>query len=204
MKRMIIGAVLLRVGDPQARGTEGLKAAENLAFQGLGLIPSTAHQIVPCGTVSLTSVHPAMLILRPLINIRSCLISKIKFASRAEARSMKERSLREVDPPTLKAWLDRGEALLVDVREEDEHARERIAGARLLPLSRFDESRVPHEPGKVLVLQCRSGNRSAQAARRIDGPLGADLYHLAGGIEAWKQAGLPVESRSAERTAAAA
>jgi rhodanese-related sulfurtransferase len=37
--------------------------------------------------------------------------------------------LREVDPPTVKAWLDCGEALLVDVREEDEHARKHIAGA---------------------------------------------------------------------------
>ena len=42
---------------------------------------------------------------------------------------MDEHRLREVDPPTMKAWLDRGEALLVDVREEDEHAREHIAGA---------------------------------------------------------------------------
>ena len=42
---------------------------------------------------------------------------------------MDEHRLREVDPPTLKAWLDCGEALLVDVREEDEHARKHIAGA---------------------------------------------------------------------------
>ena len=104
-----------------------------------------------------------------------------------------EDRLQEVDPQTLKEWLERGEAILLDVREEDEHARERIAGARLLPLSRLDSTAVPQEQGKTLVLQCRSGNRSAQAGGRIDLRSGAQLYHLAGGIQAWKRAGLPVQ-----------
>jgi rhodanese-related sulfurtransferase len=112
--------------------------------------------------------------------------------------------LRDVDPQTLKGWLDRGEAILVDVREEDEYARERIAGARLLPLSRLDRSAVPSEPGKALVLQCNSGRRSADAAARIALPEGTRLYHLAGGIQAWKRAGLPVEGGAPGRPAAAA
>jgi rhodanese-related sulfurtransferase len=97
--------------------------------------------------------------------------------------------LREVDPQTLKGWLDRGEAILVDVREEDEYARERIAGARHLPLSRLERSAVPHEPGKALVLQCNSGNRSAKTAARLALPEATRLYHLAGGIQSWKRAG---------------
>jgi rhodanese-related sulfurtransferase len=112
--------------------------------------------------------------------------------------------LREVDPQTLKGWLNRRKAILVDVREEDEYARERIAGARLLPLSRLDRSPVPHEPGKALVLQCNSGNRSAKAAARLALPKGTRLYHLAGGIQAWKRVGLPVESCAPARPAAAA
>jgi rhodanese-related sulfurtransferase len=117
---------------------------------------------------------------------------------------LKRHRLREVDPQTLRDWLDRGEAILVDVREEDEHARERIAGAKLLPLSRLDRSAVPHEPGKALVLQCNSGNRSAKAASGIALPEGTWLYHLRGGIQAWKGAGLPVEGCAREKTAAAA
>jgi hypothetical protein len=80
--------------------------------------------------------------------------------------------LREVDPQTLKGWLNRRKAILVDVREEDEYARERIAGARLLPLSRLDRSPVPHEPGKALVLQCNSGKPQRQGrgpARAAEG-----------------------------------
>jgi rhodanese-related sulfurtransferase len=72
------------------------------------------------------------------------------------------------------------------------------------PLSRLERSAVPHEPGKALVLQCNSGNRSAKAGARPALPKGTRLYHLAGGIQAWKRAGLPVESGASERPAAAA
>jgi rhodanese-related sulfurtransferase len=43
--------------------------------------------------------------------------------------------LKSIDPLTLKKRLDEGEAILIDVREVHEHAREHIEGARLAPLS---------------------------------------------------------------------
>ncbi len=104
--------------------------------------------------------------------------------------------IQPVDPRTLKRWLDDGRAVLIDVREPDEHARERIPGARLLPLSRFDPARLPREPGKATVFQCRSGNRSRQAAERTAAaarPGGGAIYNLEGGLLAWKEAGLPVK-----------
>lgn len=44
----------------------------------------------------------------------------------------------EVDAATLKRWLEGEQALLIDVREPDEHARERIGGARNVPLARVE------------------------------------------------------------------
>jgi rhodanese-related sulfurtransferase len=105
-------------------------------------------------------------------------------------------ALRDVDPATLKDWLDHGRAILVDVREADEYAREHVPGARLHALSRFDPARLPRDPEKIMVLMCNSGNRSRQAA----GGLLAyheELAHLAGGIQAWKRTGLPVEANPA-------
>ncbi len=105
-------------------------------------------------------------------------------------------ALRDVDPATLKDWLDHDRAILVDVREADEYAREHVPGARLHALSRFDPGRLPRDPGKIMVLMCNSGNRSRQAA----GGLVAyheELAHLAGGIQAWKRAGLRVEANPA-------
>lgn len=103
----------------------------------------------------------------------------------------------EAQPREVQQWLRDGEALLVDVREPDEHAREHIAGARLVPLSRFDPRRAADglQPGQRLVLHCRGGRRSADAAR-MAAPLceaGVRVISLAGGIEAWKRENLPVE-----------
>lgn len=93
-------------------------------------------------------------------------------------------------------WLRSGEAVLVDVREPDEHARERIEGARLLPLSQFDpaEASTWLNPGQRLVIHCRGGGRSADACRRaaVLAKRGVPVVGLSGGIEGWKRASLPV------------
>jgi rhodanese-related sulfurtransferase len=73
----------------------------------------------------------------------------------------------DVAPATLKARLERNDAILVDKREADEYAREHIAGARRHPLSRRLAAPLPRVRGKKLVLQCNSGNRTRQAAAAI-------------------------------------
>jgi len=102
--------------------------------------------------------------------------------------------LRQIKAAAVKTLLDRGDAVLIDVREPDEHARERIEGARLAPLSRFDPVSLVGEAerGKVAVFHCNSGNRTAQAADRLLGAGFAEAYQLEGGLQGWKRAGLPV------------
>lgn len=82
-------------------------------------------------------------------------------------------------------------ALLIDVREVDEHARERIPNARLVPLSRLTTSLDRHDAQR-LIFHCRSGSRTAAAAERLPAAVGGDTYILREGLEAWKAAGLPV------------
>jgi rhodanese-related sulfurtransferase len=105
----------------------------------------------------------------------------------------------EVDPRQIQAWLDAGVCLLVDVREPDEFGREHVEQARNLPLSRFDPSQIRPERDQRVVLMCRSGRRSGDALHRcLSGNQAAGarspgaLVSMAGGIEAWKSAGLPV------------
>jgi rhodanese-related sulfurtransferase len=100
--------------------------------------------------------------------------------------------VQSVDAATLKAWLDSGQATLIDVREPDEHARDRIPGATLAPLSRFDPATLPNDHRK-LVLHCRSGRRSMDAATRAVNAGRAEAFSLTGGLEAWKAAGFPVQ-----------
>ena len=96
--------------------------------------------------------------------------------------------------PERAAALMRDGAVLVDIRERDEYARERIDGARLHAVSILDRDH-PARPGdEVLIFHCKSGNRTTQNATRIAAGMPADIetYILDGGLDAWKKAGLPV------------
>lgn len=93
----------------------------------------------------------------------------------------------EVTPEELDRWLAGGDAVLVDVRENFEHAAEHIEGAEHVPLATLEPETLKHRHQATrVVFQCRTGGRSAKAAGRFDGD---PSYHLAGGIEAWKDSG---------------
>lgn len=105
--------------------------------------------------------------------------------------------LSEANPAQVDQWLRSGEAVLIDVREPDEHAREHIRGARLAPLSAFDAGAIlaSARAGQRVVLHCRSGRRSSDACRVAMSVAGnrVEVFTMSGGIEAWKSLGLPVE-----------
>lgn len=85
-----------------------------------------------------------------------------------------------------------GKLVLIDVREPMEYAAERISGALLYPLSTFDAAVVPHDASRRVLFHCGSGKRSLMAAQRCIDAGQAYAAHMAGGIAAWKAAGLPV------------
>jgi len=97
----------------------------------------------------------------------------------------------EADPQEVKAWLDAGTAVLIDVREPNETAAERIAEAALLPLSAFDPKQVQAKPGQKVVFQCAMGGRSMRAATAAAAAGVKNAVNLRGGMKAWKDAGLP-------------
>ena len=87
-----------------------------------------------------------------------------------------------------------GGALMVDIREADEWEEVRIPGAVFKPLSEINDwfDSLPRD--RTVILQCRSGNRSAMAVAALMREAGMDnLLNLAGGIIAWHQAGLPID-----------
>jgi rhodanese-related sulfurtransferase len=100
-------------------------------------------------------------------------------------------SLKTIEPQRAAELMRKG-AVLIDIREADEHARERIPGARHHALSRIDTDN-PARPGdEVLVFHCRSGARTkANAPRLAATAADCETYVLDGGLEAWKKAGLP-------------
>ena len=103
------------------------------------------------------------------------------------------RQHKEIDPAELQSMLASGSALVVDVREPNEFAAEHIAGAVNMPLSSFNPGQVPAPQDKTVVLQCAGGKRSGMALERCGQAQSVIDTHLAGGLGAWKAAGLPVE-----------
>ncbi|WP_313670176.1 rhodanese-like domain-containing protein [Sandarakinorhabdus sp.] len=99
---------------------------------------------------------------------------------------------KEIGPEELAAMLKDRSVILVDVREPDEFAGGHIAGAINLPLSRFTPDQLPPAGDKTVVLQCAGGKRSGMALDRCATAQASVDTHLAGGIGAWKSAGLPV------------
>lgn len=101
--------------------------------------------------------------------------------------------VRDLTPEEVSRGLADGKILIVDVREPREVEAERIAGAVYLPMSAFDPDQLPDPQGRTVVFACASGIRSV-AASQIAQAAGLPYdAHLAGGLKAWKAAGLPVE-----------
>ncbi|MBZ9937982.1 rhodanese-like domain-containing protein [Mesorhizobium sp. BR1-1-16] len=100
-------------------------------------------------------------------------------------------TIEDLDPATVAQGVADGQFLLVDVREPSEYDAEHIEGALLFPLSTFDPAALPDPEGRAIVFQCAAGGRSARAAEAAIAAGVPANRHLAGGIAAWKRAGLP-------------
>lgn len=101
--------------------------------------------------------------------------------------------LKTIDPRSAAECLRGGEAVLVDVRGAAEHARERIPGAMLVPLSELDRDRLAAQirAGSRVIFHCQSGARTRANADRLAACADGEALILEGGLGAWKASGLP-------------
>lgn len=108
--------------------------------------------------------------------------------------------IREVVPDELAGLMAQG-AVLIDIREREElDATGIIPGAVHAPRGTLEWSVDPAsptfiptlDPAKVVVLYCRSGNRSALAAHQLEKMGYGSVSSLQGGITRWKTEGRPV------------
>ena len=97
-------------------------------------------------------------------------------------------------PQEVAEGLAQGRILLVDVREPNEVAIESYPEAVIVPMSQFDPAAIPDPAGREVVFACRSGRRSVTASVTAQDAGFPYVSHLAGGIIAWKAAGLPTKT----------
>jgi sulfur-carrier protein adenylyltransferase/sulfurtransferase len=91
-----------------------------------------------------------------------------------------------MQPRELKERLDRGEPIvIVDVREPQEYQINRIEGSRLIPLGELPQRFEELDQNAAIVMQCKSGVRSAKATGFLRSIGFKNVRNLAGGILGW-------------------
>ncbi|MND16364.1 Inner membrane protein YgaP [compost metagenome] len=102
-------------------------------------------------------------------------------------------TITALSPEEARTQIARG-ARLIDIRDADEYAREHIANAELVPLSALNGGTTLHTTAdETIIFHCQAGSRTQNnAIRLLAAAAPAQVRLLAGGIQAWKAAGLPV------------
>jgi len=107
------------------------------------------------------------------------------------------RGFREINPTETVQLINHENALLLDVRESNELASGTIAGSRHLAMSvlkqRVDELKEFIE--RPIVVVCKTGARSIQACEILRKANFVNVACLKGGIEAWRNASLPIKKK---------
>jgi len=97
--------------------------------------------------------------------------------------------IKTLTPGEVQAVLDKdekGEFLLLDVRQPEEYEAGHIPGAMLIPLGELEARREELERGKKIIAYCRSGHRGMAAAIALCGLGFKDIHNLEGGILNWR------------------
>lgn len=99
-----------------------------------------------------------------------------------------------VDVPTARAATERGHAVLIDIREPDEHAQGVAPWARRLPLSQIGEriGEIPRDADQPVLLICRTQNRSGKLAQALRERGYGNVSFVDGGMKEWQQRGYPM------------
>jgi rhodanese-related sulfurtransferase len=104
------------------------------------------------------------------------------------------RGYKGLQPAGLTALVNRENALVVDLRPIAEFEKGHIPGAKNVQVSQFDPENRQLAAARSLpvVLVCKAGQASGDAAKRLRKAGFEKVFVLDGGIGAWQQAGLPL------------
>jgi rhodanese-related sulfurtransferase len=104
-----------------------------------------------------------------------------------------KKKITEISPTEAAAKSKSGEAVIIDVREKDEWDEERIPDATHISRGTIEldiEEKVP-DSDAMIICHCGGGGRSALAAENLQKMGYKNVRSMAGGLKAWRAAGLP-------------
>ena len=105
------------------------------------------------------------------------------------------RGIKEIDVSGALQLINHKNALVLDVRDENEFANGHVLGAKNIPVLKLKEriGELERYRDKPVVVVCRSGKRAATGCAVLGNREFGQAYNLAGGMMAWQKAGLPTE-----------
>lgn len=115
-----------------------------------------------------------------------------------------KQEVENLNPDQVASELEKGDALLVDVREPQERETASIPGAISAPrgmLEFYADPSLPYhreefDQDRRIILHCASGGRSALAAKTLKDMGYTNVAHLDGGLKGWQESGHPTEPGS--------
>ncbi|MBT9583855.1 rhodanese-like domain-containing protein [bacterium] len=121
----------------------------------------------------------------PAVLLVGCIVA-LRVAGSGKYRTLSLRAAHSL--------LEGGNLVVLDVRERAELVGGVLPGALSIPLSQLRE-RMEQVPSGTLLVYCASGMRSRFACSWLSKAGRQEVFNLAGGIEAWRQHGLPITAR---------
>lgn len=99
-----------------------------------------------------------------------------------------------IQPADLISFINKDDAIVIDVRDSNAFIRGHIIGAVNIPHTQMDSSidKIKKYQGKPIVLVCAAGQTSPQEGAKLKKKGIDQVYFLSGGINAWQQAQLPL------------
>src|SRR6267143_3773073 len=104
-----------------------------------------------------------------------------------------KKNITEISPGDAAAKSKSGNAVIIDVRDKDQWDEGHIPGAIHMSRGTIEldiEEKVP-DPNAMIICHCGGGGRSALAAETLQKMGYKNVHSMAGGLKAWKAAGLP-------------
>lgn len=107
------------------------------------------------------------------------------------------RGFQTANPTQATQLINHSDAVIVDVREENEYLKGHIVNSIHIPLSYLNDrmQQLEKYKDKPIIVGCRSGQRSGQACATLKKNGFEQVYNLSGGVMAWQNDNLPLTKK---------
>ncbi|WP_024872494.1 rhodanese-like domain-containing protein [Tolumonas lignilytica] len=106
--------------------------------------------------------------------------------------------VKQIDHQAAVALINKQDALIVDVRAQDEFARGHIANSHHIPLAQIEQgntTEIDKHKEKPVIIVCETGSRAETAATKLSKSGFTQVYLLRGGLTQWRSSNLPVTKK---------